>query len=444
MKRHIINKLNEWKIRKNRKPLILNGVRQCGKTYILEYFAKTHFPNYHIINFEADARLAPLFAQDLHPERIINELSFYLKRPIDLSQDLIIFDEIQACPHALASLKYFHETMPQTALCCAGSLLGIMLNTASFPVGKVESINMYPLNFTEFLQAIGEQQLYELLTAEDFPSSIPEIAHQQLWEKMKWYWIVGGLPAVVSTFIDKQENLLLAFEAVRVQQQQLIHDYYADFAKHSGKVNAMHIDRLWRTVPKQLANTQDGSANKFRFKDIVPSVDRYSRLANVIDWLEAARLIIKIPIIEKIELPLSAHTEASKFKLCLFDVGILSAMSDLPFQSILDYDFGTYKGYYAENFVAQELYVQDQLFYCWQNPRAEIEFVLQSGKGIIPIEVKSGSIKRARSLQKFMQRYQPPFALIMSAQPLRIELQHKIYRYPLYLGNQMLMRHFRL
>lgn len=440
MKRHIINKLKEWKAQKTRKPLILNGVRQCGKTYILEYFAKTHFSDYHYVNFEADGRLASLFTQDLHPQRIINELSFYLKHPIDLSQDLIIFDEIQACPHALASLKYFYETMPQIALCCAGSLLGIELNTSSFPVGKVESINMCPLNFTEFLQAIGEQQLYELLTAENLSNGIPEVAHQQLWEKMKWYWIIGGLPAVISAFIDKQDNLFLAFEAARALQKQLLHDYYADFAKHSGKVNAMHIDRLWRNIPKQLANTQDSSINKFKFKGIVPNIDRYSRLANVIDWLAAARLIIKIPIIETAELPLSAHVEESKFKLCLFDVGILSAMSDLPFQSILDYDFGTYKGYYAESFVAQELYTQDQTFYCWQKLHAEIEFVLQAGKHIIPVEVKSGSITRARSLQKFIERYQPPYAIIMSAQPLHIDHRHNTLHYPLYCASQMLMR----
>jgi predicted AAA+ superfamily ATPase len=407
MKRNILQQLAQWKHKKKRKPLILNGVRQSGKTYSLKCFSEAEFPQHHYFNFEEDTRLGELFTKDLHPDRILNELSFYRNQPIEREKDLIIFDEIQACPQALTSLKYFNELTPEVAICCAGSLLGVALNTSSYPVGKVDTIPLFPLNFYEFLLAIDEPRLADLLENTALHAEIPSMAHQQLWEKMKWYWITGGLPEVVVTFVAERENLFRAFEAAREKQKQLIQDYYADFAKHAGKVNAMHIDRIWRSVPQQLAQTQDGNAGRFKFKGIVPGIDRYSRFAQVIDWLVAAHLLIKIPIIENAQIPLSAYKEESSFKLCMFDVGILGALSDMPFQAILDYDFGTYKGYYAENFVAQELIAQEQAIYCWQKQRAEIEFVMQSGKQVIPIEVKSGHITRSQSLQKFTDYYHP-------------------------------------
>jgi predicted AAA+ superfamily ATPase len=431
MKRDLLHQLRQWKDKKNRNPLIINGVRQSGKTYILKNFAETSFPQYHYFNFEEDTRLSELFVKDLHPKRILDELSFYSDRPIDSTQDLIVFDEIQACPNALTSLKYFNEISPDIAICCAGSLLGVALSSAPYPVGKVDTFPMFPLNFHEFLLAIDEQRLADVL--QESPSqNIPLMAHEKLWEKMKWYWIVGGLPEVVATFVSEKENLYLAFEAAREKQKQLIRDYYADFAKHAGKVNAMHIDRVWRAIPQQLAQTQDGNANRFKFKGIVPGVDRYSRFASVINWLESAHLIIKIPIIENAQIPLSAYTDESSFKLCMFDVGILGALSDMPFQSILDYDFGTYKGYYAENFVAQELVAQGHSMYCWQKQRADIEFVLQSGKHVLPIEVKSGHITRSKSLEKFVAYYHPPIRVIASAKPLLVDKIHGIYHCPLY------------
>lgn len=264
MKRHITQELHEWKQQGDRKPLILVGIRQCGKTYALQTFGKSAFPNVHYVNFEQDAKLAKLFVEDLDPVRIINELSYYLNRTIDLATDLMIFDEIQACPQALTSLKYFNELMPELALCSAGSLLGIQLNHSSFPVGKVNFLHMHPLTFSEFLLAIDESKLYELICHATQETQIPQIAHEKLWERMKWYWLVGGLPEVINVFCENNNNLLRAFNAAREKQNELILTYYADIAKYSGKVNAMHIDRVWCSVPAQLARTQDSSAKKFQ------------------------------------------------------------------------------------------------------------------------------------------------------------------------------------
>jgi predicted AAA+ superfamily ATPase len=433
MKRIILNQLDQWKAKKNRKPLILNGVRQSGKTHSLKHFAKSSFPQHHYFNFEEDPRLGALFEQDLHPERIRNALSFYRNQPIDWTQDLIIFDEIQACPLALTSLKYFHEIQPEVAIACAGSLLGVTLNTAAYPVGKVDTLPMFPLTFYEFLLAIDEERLAEVLQDQAHYSEIPSIAHQRLWEAMQWYWVVGGLPEVVATFVAEKENLFRAFEAAREKQKQLLQDYYADFAKHAGKINAMHLDRVWRSIPQQLAQTHDGNAGRFKFKGIVPGIDRYSRLAGVIDWLTAAHLVIHIPVIDNAQIPMSAYTEASSFKLYMFDVGMLGAFLDMPFQAILEGDFGTYKGYYAENFAAQALIAQGQAMYCWQKLRAEVEFVIQAGEQIVPIEVKSGHITRARSLQKFTDYYHPPLRVIASAKPFLMDQAHQLQHCPLYL-----------
>jgi uncharacterized protein len=436
MKRQIIQKLQAWRIAPDRKPLVLHGVRQCGKTYILQDFGKT-FRQYHYFNFEKQSDLAVVFQKNLDPKRILQELQYASQQAIDIKQDLLIFDEIQTCPQALTSLKYFQEELPELALCSAGSLLGLSLNESSFPVGKVNLLNMYPLSFSEFLLAIEEPLLHELLQHCTAATEIPLTAHQQLWEKMLWYWIVGGLPEVITVFNQRKENLFVAFQTVRAKQNEILHMYYADIAKHSGKVNALQIDRVWQTTPTQLARTQDGAANKFKFKDIIPGISRYDRLANAIDWLLAAKLIIKVPIVNSAAIPLNAYTQESAFKLFMFDVGLLGAMSELPIKSILDHNYGTYKGFFAENFVAQELVAANYShLFCWQENRAEVEFLLTMEDGVIPIEVKSGWITRAKSLQQFIDKYHPAYAVIMSGHPLKIQTSNKLHYYPLYLASK--------
>ena len=434
MKRTAEQDLLAWKNQINRKPLIIRGARQVGKTYLLQHFGAQHFTQTHYVNFEKAPKLAQLFEQDLEPKRLISELSLYLEAQISPDTDLLIFDEIQACPNALTSLKYFAEEMPELALCAAGSLLGLHLNQGSFPVGKIDTIELYPMTFYEFLLGTEQDtlaQYYQTITAN---SDLSSIAHEKLWLQLRYYFITGGLPEVVSIFQQQKHQLYLAFEAVRKKQHSLINDYFADMAKHAGKLNALHIDRVWRSIPSQLARSQEGQNNRFRFKGVIPGVDRYSRLANVFDWLEKAGLIIRVPIIAKPQTPLSAYSEESVFKCYLFDTGILGAMSELDPRSIFAYEYGSYKGYFAENFVAQALTADlQQTLYCWQHQRAEVEFLIQQGDTIIPIEVKAGHVTRSKSLQRYCEQYQPPYRIILSGNLLNINLEQQVKNLPLYL-----------
>lgn len=435
MKRQYYKKLQEWAANGHKKPLMLRGVRQCGKTYLLQYFGANDFPNAHYFNFEKNPELVKVFESNLDPKHLIVLLEFHQNRSINIFTDLVIFDEIQAIPRALTSLKYFQEEMPELALCCAGSLLGVKLNQESYPVGKIQTGYLYPLNFIEFLRAIDENLSADLIENCKIDTIIPPLAHDRIWERLKWYFIVGGLPEAVQTFIDNKDNLFVAFEKVRITQGQLLSDYYADIAKHSGKVNAMHIDRIWRSIPNQLARTVDGSSKKYQFHGVVEGIDRYSRLANAFDWLENAGLIFKIPIIQTAEQPLSAYTEENRFKLFVFDVGMLGALSNISPRTILEYQYGTYKGYFAENFIAQEFISTNcKELYAWQEGHAEVEFVRNIDGDILPIEVKSGNVTHAKSLQKFVEKYGSKYRTIMSGRQFKIDQRNGIHSYPLYLA----------
>jgi predicted AAA+ superfamily ATPase len=435
MKRLILQDLQAWKRQKHRKPLIIKGVRQTGKTYILKQFGESDFPAFHYINFEHNLKAANLFNNDFDPKRILQDLSFLLNTSIDEKHDLVIFDEIQACPQALTSLKYFAEQLPELALCCAGSLLGLHIGDASFPVGKVDFIHMRPMCFAEFLEASGDRKSLDLLNNCQHSDLISDVVHEHLWQQFKIYLVVGGLPEVVRTYIENKNDLYTGLTLARKKQQDLIYGYYADIAKHAGKVNAMHIDRVWRAIPRQLAHSQDGSSKRFQFRDVIPGIDRYQRMANVIDWLLTAELVIKIPVIEHVELPLSAYVDESYFKLYLFDIGILGALSELSPKSILDYDYGTYKGYIAENIVAQEFIAKRSMnLYSWQDSRAEVEFLYMLDDQAIPIEVKSGWVTRNQSLNKYAEKYHPPYRVVFSAKTLHIDLSHQYHQYPLYMA----------
>lgn len=438
MKRHITNKLVTWKNSKHRKPLIIQGLRQIGKTFELRRFGSGHFPKYHYLNFEQSPKLASIFQTNLVPKRILLDLAFVTGETINPNQDLLIFDEIQACPKALTSLKYFNEEMPELALCAAGSLLGVHLAPVSFPVGKVNFLKMHPMSFAEFLMAIDDQKSVDMLNQAATTKYISEIAHQHIWEQMKLYFIVGGLPEAVKTFSEHKNTIAEALNLVRQRQQELMLTYYADIAKHSGKVNAMHVERIWKSIPAQLAHDHNSSAHKFKFKGILPNVDRYSQLANAIDWLIKTELIIKSHIVNCGQLPFNAYTKESSFKLFISDVGLLGALNNLPPKVILDYDYGTYKGYFAENFVAQELiYAGTQDLYTWQEGRAEIEFLKQTDGEVVPIEVKAGNITRARSLDSFINKYHSTKNIILSGKNLHIDKDNKIQRLPLYLASKI-------
>jgi len=437
VKRDILARLEQWKNKKARKPLILKGARQVGKTFALSRFGQSAFRRCHYVNFEMDNDLHAIFDKNLDPHRIIRDLEFYLDTPIETAFDLIIFDEIQACPRALTSLKYFNEQLPDAYICAAGSLLGIGLAEGSYPVGSVEYLDLYPMSFSEFLEGTGQKRIAAFLRDFSISEKIPHSVHTRLWEQWKQYLIVGGLPEIVKIYDERQPDLFKAIKSVRKRQAELIRDYLADMAKHSGKQNALHIERIWRNIPSQLAREHDGSAPKFRFKGVVPGVHAYSRLAGAIDWLEAAGLIIKVPIVNHADLPLFAYTRDNTFKLFCFDVGMLGALSGLPPKTILDYDYGSYKGYVAENYAARELIGTGAgNLYSWRERTAEVEFLIEFEGDILPLEIKSGWVTQAKSLAVFAEKYHPSYRTIFSAAKISIDHANRVHRYPIYLAGR--------
>jgi hypothetical protein len=296
---------------------------------------------------------------------------------------------------------------------------------------------MHPLCFEEFLLASYEESAYDFLMNYTLGMDIPDIIHSKLWELLKIYFVTGGLPEAVKTYTEKKDNLFNALSKVRETQNNLILTYYADIAKHSGKINSMQIERLWRNIPNQLAREQNGSSKRFKFTGVIPGKKGYLRLSGIIDWLNTAGLIIKTQITKSGNLPFSAFTDDNLFKLYIFDIGILGAISRLEPKTILDYDYGTYKGYFAENFVAQEFlcsFILDKDLYSWKKRTAEVEFLKQVNGRVIPIEVKSGFVTQAKSIKVFAQKYNPDYRVIFSANNLKIDNVKKIHKYPLYLA----------
>ncbi len=436
MKRTILAKFDEWSKSKGRKPLLIYGARQIGKTYILLEFAKKHFSNYIYINFEKDKLVHADFNENLDPKEIINKLATRFNQTINPTTDLLIFDEIQECPRAITSLKYFCEDMPELKVMATGSLLGVKLVGVSFPVGKVDTLHMQPMSYEEFLQASGNEMLYEHFQA--IPETKKIYAHDQLWDLFKHYLIVGGMPAAVQAFFDNKDDLLLnRINSTVAVQERILENYYADIGKHSGKENSMHISRILQNVPEQLAREADESSSKFKFKNVIPGKTKYSQLVSSIDWLEAVGLVHRIQVLHHIDQPLSAYTKENFFKLYLFDMGMLRALSGLDPRVILDFQFGTYKGYYAENFVLQELVYASagrEKFYAWNENKAEIEFIRSIKGEIVPIEVKSGNKTRGKSLKSYADKYKPKYMIILSGQELNLSPDELLQKYPLYLA----------
>jgi predicted AAA+ superfamily ATPase len=275
---------------------------------------------------------------------------------------------------------------------------------------------MYPMDFCEFIEGIGEQTLTPLLAEHDPREPYPTSAHERLWDLWKQYLVVGGLPAAVTAFAQERTNLFEAMYRVRKVQRDLVTAYLVDIAKHGGKNNTLHIERVWRSVPAQLARTQDGNASKFKFREVVPGIRGYERLAGPIDWLQAAGIILRTAIVDTPKIPLSGFSTDNRFKLYLFDVGLLGALAEIPPAVFLQYGFGSYQGWVAENVVAQELSASGvSHLHCWTGKTAEVEFLIQKDIEVIPIEVKSGSKTHSKSLSLFEQRFTPPFSVVFSS-----------------------------
>lgn len=431
MERTIYKKLLEWKNEKKRKPLILKGARQTGKTYSIREFGKSEFRRIHEINFQKDKAACNLFAGNLSPGKILESMEFYLETDIDKTRDIVFFDEIQDCPRALTSLKYFFEDMQEIAVISAGSLLGVTQPDEPFPVGQVSFLHLYPMSFEEFLLAIGDVRSFNKLQTISYPDTVPPVIHERLMERLKEYFIVGGLPEVVNTYCANMANKADAHLKVRAKQEELIQAYMSDFSKYSHKVSANEISAVFESIPSQLAREN----KKFKASDAIPH-SRFSRLRSPIDWLTGAGLLIKVKIINSGEIPLNAFEQENRFKLYLFDIGILGALARIPPKSLyLQNDlFSTYKGAFCENYVAQEfIYSGSGQLYSWLRNTAEVEFVREGDGQVYPIEVKAGHSGKLKSLNVFVGRYPTRYRTRISARNLEFNDQAKLHSYPLYL-----------
>lgn len=436
MKRYITSKLQNWASRPDRKPLILKGARQVGKTFVIAEFGKNHFEKCHTFNFEEDKGLHKIFEKNFDPKRIIEEFSYVKQTPIDIQKDLVFFDEVQECPKALTALKYFCEDMPELSIISAGSLLGIKLSEESFPVGKVDFLHLYPMSFREFLLANENQMLLNAYDGATIDNSIMEMAHENLWRELINYYVTGGMPQAISTYITNKADKLTAFNEVRKIQKSLVDSYNKDFAKHSGKNNSIHIVSVFENIPLQLSSQVDASTKRYHFNHVIPGKKSFADLQGPIDWLENAGLTIKVPVCNRSEIPLKAFCKNNLFKLFIFDIGLLGSMLGIPVKSILEQDYGITKGYLAENFVAQELVATgiDEL-YSWSERNSEIEFLIYMDGEIAPIEVKAGHRTQAKSLQQFMIKYSPQKAFKLSAK--QFSKSGQTINLPLYLAGKL-------
>ncbi len=413
MKRNLMKSLKEWKNSPYRKPLILSGARQVGKTWLMKEFGRTEYTNTVYVNFDQDINAAGLFEGSINPDRIILGLRALSGMEIDPDNTLIIFDEVQEAPRALTSLKYFCEEAPQYSIIAAGSLLGVALHAGtSFPVGKVDRMHLYPLNFQEFLYAMGEDAAAEILQTKD--QRMITVLREKLSDLLRQYYYVGGMPEAVNYYKDNKE-----FTGVRQIQKNLLAYYQQDFSKHAEPRLTERLNLVWSSIPAQLAKEN----RKFIYGQVRQGA-RAKDFELAIQWLSDCGLIHVIHRVTKPGYPLKAYEDLNAFKIYLLDVGLLGAMADLSSNTIVEGKriFTEFKGALAEQYVLQELIAEDHLnpmYYSAENSRMEIDFIVQKGDEVIPIEVKAEENLRAKSLRSYCEKYKPKTAVRFSMSDYR-------------------------
>ena len=405
MYRIAIEKLYKWKNSKRRKPLIIEGARQVGKTWLMKEFGKQAYADTVYINFDSNSRMADLFSADLDTDRLIMGLELYAGRKINPENTLLIFDEVQEVPRALASLKYFYENAPQYHIVCAGSLLGIALHQGtSFPVGKVDFLKLYPLSFSEFLMATGNERFAELLKKQDY--EMITSFKQTYIDALKHYYFVGGMPEAVQSFAESKD-----FNEVRAIQKRILAAYEQDFSKHAPNEIVPKIRMLWNSIPSQLARE-----NKKFIYGLVREGGRAREYETAIMWLSDCGLVHKVSRVNAAGIPLKAYEDLKAFKLFIVDVGLLGCMTGLRQRTLLDGDdlFVEFKGALTEQYVCQQLKtIEDLGIYYYTNDRGscEIDFVVDTGEQIVPIEVKAETNLRAKSLKTYRERFGPELSI---------------------------------
>ena len=405
MYRVAIEKLLKWKQSKRRKPLIIEGARQVGKTWLIKEFGRQAYADTVYINFDSNSRMAELFASDLDTERLIMGLELYVGHKIDPEQSLLIFDEVQEVPRALASLKYFYENAPQYHIVCAGSLLGIALHQGtSFPVGKVDFLKLYPLSFKEFLMATDKARFADLLDQQDF--SMITSFKQTYIDALKHYYFVGGMPEAVQSFAEDKD-----FNEVREIQKRILTAYEQDFSKHAPNEIVPRLRMLWNSIPSQLAKE-----NKKFIYGLIREGARAKDYEMAMMWLSDCGLVYKVSRVNAAGIPLRAYEDLKAFKLFVVDVGLLGCMTGLRQRVLLDGNdlFSEFKGALTEQYVCQQLKtIEDLGIYYYTNDRGscEVDFVVDTGEQIIPVEVKAEVNLRAKSLKTYREKFSPEIAV---------------------------------
>ena len=426
-----MNQLVEWKDSPNRKPLLLTGVRQCGKTWVMKEFGENHFEDVAYFMFEGDTGLASVFEYDFNIDRILDELGNIIRgKEIVPGKTLVIFDEIQACPRAITSLKYFCENRRDLHIICAGSLLGVTFKreNISFPVGKVDRMQMYPMSFSEFLRADGQKAIFEGVQRYTLDRELPQLYTNLLEKELKYYYIVGGMPEAVMKWVETHN-----FEYVEKIQENILIDYSNDFGKHAPHSDIPKLGWIWDSIPKQLAKDN----NKFVFSH-VKAGKRSAELEDALGWLVNAGLIHKLELVKTPELPLSFYADATFFKVYMADVGLLRKKSGVSYKVILeDADlYKNFKGAFTENFVLNELIKMNILPYYWSSGNtAELDFIFEHENKVIPVEAKADLRTRAKSYGLFCKRYEPKIGFKFSMKNVGsndVE-KTKTYSLPLYL-----------
>lgn len=423
MKRNAIKELYEWKENNGRKPLVILGARQVGKTWLMKEFGKEAYKKCAYVNFEDNDDLRGLFEHDFDIQRIIANLQWTTGVTID-EDTLIILDEIQEAPRGITALKYFQEKAPQYHVIAAGSLLGIAMHkNDSFPVGKVDFMHLYPLSFYEFLNAIGEKKMVDLLQAKDW--TMLTMVRAKFEERLRQYYFVGGMPAAVLAFVNDGD-----LNKVRTIQKSIIEAYERDFSKHAPAIEVPRIRMVWHSIPSQLSKEN----RKFIY-GMIKEGARAKDFELAIEWLKDAGLIYKVNRCKKAQLPLAAYEDFSAFKMFLSDIGLMGAMSNIPVQSLLNGNmlFSDFKGALTEQFVLQQMKTNQTLsIYYWSadNSRGEIDFLVQQEEKVIPIEVKAEENLQAKSLRMFVERNPGLKGYRFSMSPYRE--QDWLVNYPLY------------
>lgn len=430
MKRYALEQLKNWKNSKIRKPLLVQGARQVGKTWLLKEFGRECYENTAYVNFYDTPEAHNVFEGSYNVANIISALGSITNEQIVPGNTLIILDEIQECERALNALKFFNENAPQYHIAVAGSLLGVALNhnKMSFPVGQVDFMTLHPLSFCEFLEAVGKEVLAKNIQENNI--DVLRMLHNDSVQLLKQYMVIGGMPEAVKTFIETRD-----YESAQKIHKDILVSYQNDFAKYTTGNNAAKIMAVWNSVPVQLAK-QTRKTKRFFFSDVFPGA-RSRNLEDAIEWLRLSGLIHLVPKVSKPSLPLAGYVESGVFKVYMIDTGLLSTMSGLAAKTVIDGDriFQEFKGALTEQYVLQELVLNDiRLNYWASESDSEIDFMFQYESDIVPVEAKANISLQAKSLHVYRQKYKPKFSVRTSL--AEYEVNNGLYNIPLYMiGN---------